>query len=72
MTGAKETWEAVLEQLQLQLTKTNYETWLGGTIGVSCERNQFVVGVPSAFAVEWLEKRLRSLVHKTLDRKSVV
>ena len=65
-TGAKETWEAVLEQLRLQLTKTNYETWLGGTVGISRDRNQFVVGAPSAFTVEWLEKRLRSLVHKSL------
>lgn len=66
MIAAKETWEAVLGKLQLQVTKTNYETWLGGTVGLSCEHNQFVVGVPSPFNVEWLERRLRSLIKKTL------
>jgi chromosomal replication initiator protein len=66
MIAAKETWEAVLGKLQLQITKTNYDTWLGDTVGLSCERNQFVVGVTSPFAVEWLERRLRSLIKKTL------
>jgi len=66
MVAAKETWEVVLGKLQLQLTKANYETWLGGTVGLACERNSLIVGVPSPFAVEWLEKRLHSLIKKTV------
>jgi len=56
----------VLGKLQLQLTKANYETWLGGTVGLACERNSLIVGVPSPFAVEWLESRLHSLIKKTI------
>ena len=63
---AKEIWEAVLGELQLQLTRTNYDTWLKDTVGLSYDEDQFVVGVPSVFAVEWLEQRLGSLIHKTL------
>ena len=66
MMAAKGTWEAVLGRLQLQLTKANYETWLGGTVGLSWERNQLVIGVPSPFVVEWLDGRLRSLIRKTV------
>ena len=66
MIGAKETWEAVLDRLKLQVNKTNYDTWLRGTVGLNCERNQFVVGVPSPFALEWLDTRLRSLIKKTI------
>jgi len=66
MMAAKETWEVVLGKLKLQLTKANYETWLGGTVGLACERDSLVVGVPSPFAVEWLEKRLHSLIKKTV------
>jgi len=64
--SATEIWEAVLGELQLQLTRTNYDTWLRETVGLSYEANQFVVGVPSPFAIEWLEKRLHSLIKKTL------
>ena len=53
--SAKEIWEAVLGELQLHTTKTNYETWLKDTVGLDYKDNQFVVGVPSPFAIEWLE-----------------
>lgn len=64
--SAKEIWEAVLRELQVQLTNTNYDTWLRETVGLSYNGDEFVVGVPSPFAIEWLEKRLHSLISKTL------
>jgi len=64
--SARQIWEAVLGELQLQLTSTNYDTWLRDTVGLSYQANQFVVGVPSPFAMEWLEQRLQSLIKKTL------
>lgn len=64
--SVKEIWEAAKGALQIQVNKANYETWLKDTQGLSYQGNQFVVGTPSAFASEWLEKRLQSLVKKTL------
>ena len=64
--SAKEIWEAVLGELQQQVTKTNYDTWLRGSVGLKHQAGQFVVGVLSPFAVEWLERRLYSLIKKTL------
>ena len=64
--SAKEIWEAVLGELQSQITSTNYDTWLKDTVGLGYEGDNFVVGVPSPFAIEWLEKRLGSLIQKTL------
>ncbi len=64
--SAKEIWEAVLGELQLQLSKHNYETWLKDTSGLSYENGRFEVGVPSPFKMEWLEKRLGSTIQKTL------
>jgi len=66
MRSAKEIWEAAKGALQVQVNRANYETWLKDTIGVSYQGNQFLVGTPRAFAKEWLEKRLHSLVKKTL------
>jgi len=64
--SAGEIWEAALGELQLQVTKTNYDTWLRETVGLGYQDNQVVVGVPSPFAIEWLERRLHSLIRKTL------
>ncbi len=59
-------WEAALGALELQVSKANYQTWLKGTVGVSFENDVFVIGTPNAFIMEWLEKRLRHLIKKTL------
>ena len=64
--SAEEIWEAVLGELQLQVTNTNYDTWLRETVGLGYQNGQLVVGVSSPFAIEWLEKRLYSLIKKTL------
>ena len=66
MRSPQEIWEAALGELQLQITKPNYNTWLKDTVGISFNNGFFIVGVPNAFIAEWLESRLSSLVNKTL------
>jgi len=64
--SAQEIWEAALGELQLQVSKPNYKTWLGKTVGLSVQDNQFVVGVPNTFVAEYLDQNQRSLIEKTL------
>jgi len=64
--SAQEIWEAALGELQIQVSKPNYRTWLQKTIGLNYQDNQFVVGVPSPFIAEYLDKNQRSLIEKTL------
>lgn len=66
MESVKEIWERALGELQIQVSKANYVTWLKSSQGISCQENTFVVGVPNAFVAEWLSKRLHSLIRKTL------
>jgi len=63
---AQEIWETALGELQLQVSKANYRTWLEKTKGLSYQDNQLILGVPNAFISEYLDKNLRSLVEKTL------
>jgi chromosomal replication initiator protein len=63
---AQDIWEAALGELQIQVNKANYQTWLKDTHGVSYVNGQFVVGVPTEFVAEWLARRLHSLVKKSL------
>ena len=64
---AKDTWKAALGELQLQVTKPYYETYLKNTVGLEFEGGRFVVGVPTSFGVEWLYLRMRSRIEETLS-----
>ncbi len=64
--SAQEIWEAALGDLQVQVSKPNYRTWLEKTVGLSYQDSQFVVGVPNTFVAEYLENNQRSLIEKTL------
>jgi len=64
--SAQEIWEAALGELQIQVNKPNYRTWLEKTVGLSYQDNQFIIGVPNPFVAEYLDKNQRSLIEKTL------
>lgn len=64
--SASSIWEAALGDIQLQINKTNFQTWLKNTSGLSYESHSFKVGVPNVFTSAWLEKRLYSLIKRTL------
>jgi len=66
LQSAKEIWERALGELQIQVSKANYVTWLSDSQGISYQDNIFVVGVPNGFVAEWLSMRLYPLVKKTL------
>ncbi|GAI50196.1 unnamed protein product, partial [marine sediment metagenome] len=51
--SAQEIWETALGELQIQVNKANYRTWLEKTVGLSYQGNQFVVGVPNTFVAEY-------------------
>jgi chromosomal replication initiator protein len=60
-------WETALGELQIQVNKPNYDTWLKKTTGLRYENNEFSVGVPSTFIAEYMEQNQRSLVEKVLS-----
>jgi chromosomal replication initiator protein len=62
----QEIWETALGELQIQVSRANYRTWLSKTTGLSYQDKKFVIGVPNTFAAEYLEKNQRSLIEKAL------
>jgi chromosomal replication initiator protein len=66
--NSNKVWQAVLGELQLGISKANFDTWFKNTSIVSTEDDVFVVGVPNAFAREWLETRYRQQVKQALQR----
>ncbi|MCS7286579.1 MAG: chromosomal replication initiator protein DnaA [Anaerolineae bacterium] len=61
----EEVWQATLGELQLKMTKATFDTWLRGTTFLGYEDGTFVIGVPTAFAKDWLENRLMGLIKRT-------
>ena len=59
-------WQAVLGELQLQMTKAIFDTWVRNTRLVSCQDDVFVIGAQNEFARDWLENRLLTTVERTL------
>ena len=65
---ARSLWGAVLADLQLQLPRPTFETWLKPTAGVAFQGDWFIVVAPTPFAVEWLERRMFHALQSTLER----
>jgi len=63
---ADEIWQAALGELQLEMTRATFETWVKPTSLMSYEDGRFAVAVPNAYAQEWLQNRLLSTVKRVL------
>ncbi len=60
-------WKATLGELELQMTKATFNTWLRDACLVSSEENKYVVGVRNDYAKDWLESRLSDTITRTLS-----
>ena len=63
---ANEAWKATLGELELQMTRATFNTWLKETQLVSHNGDVFVVGVRNDYAKDWLENRLHDTILRTL------
>jgi len=60
-------WTAAKEQLRLQMTQATFDTWLKETHQIGdLEEGTLTIGVPSAFAQDWLEHRLIDTIRRTV------
>ena len=77
---AEQAWEYALGQLQMEMPKTSFDTWVRDTHLVSYEDGKFVVGVRTDYARDWLDSRLSStaarllmgMMNRSVDVKFVV
>jgi len=64
--NADQAWQAVLGQLQVEMPKSTYDTWVKDAEFVAYEDGSFVIGVGNAYARDWLESRLKSTTTRML------
>ncbi len=63
---AEQAWQSALGQLQMEMPKASFDTWVRDTRIDSYEDGLFTVTVHNAFARDWLESRLSSTVTRLL------
>jgi chromosomal replication initiator protein len=64
--SARQVWQAVLGDLQVQVSSPIYDTWLKTTTIVDFADGRVVVGAPNTFAVEQLRSRFAGLIGRAL------
>lgn len=65
---AVEVWQMALNELALSMPAPTFETWVRDTSVMGYEDGEFVIGVPHAYARDWLQNRLRPQIKRILGR----
>lgn len=63
---AVQAWQSALGQLQMEMPKASFDTWVRDTQIESYEDGLFTIAVRNAYARDWLESRLSSTVTRLL------
>ena len=61
-------WATCLSELQLQMTRATFDTWLRGSRVVEAGDGFLTVAVRHAYAVDWLQNRLMPVIQRTAAR----
>jgi len=63
---AEQAWQSALGQLQMEMPKASYDTWVRDTRIFTYDDGLFTIGVRTAYARDWLESRLSTTVTRLL------
>jgi len=64
--NAEQAWQSVLGQLQMEMPKASFDTWVRDTKPLSYDNGTLTIGARNAYARDWLESRLSSTVSRLL------
>jgi len=64
--NAEQAWQSVLGQLQMEMPRASFDTWVRDTKPISYQEEILTIGVRNAYARDWLESRLASTVNRLL------
>ncbi len=64
--NAEQAWQLALGELQLEMPRASFDTWVRDTRPVSFQNGTLIIGVRNAYARDWLENRLANTVNRLL------
>ena len=65
---ARRIWANSLAELQLQMTRATFDTWLRGSQVIEADDGHLTIAVRHAHAVDWLQHRLLPVIQRTATR----
>ncbi len=65
--NTNELWQAVLGELELNLSKANFTTWFKNTFVSDVKEQVVIIGVPNMFTKAWLEKKYSKDILRSLQ-----
>ena len=60
----EELWQAILAQIQFQVSQANFATWFRNTKIAEIKNSQVIISVPNNFSKEWLENKYHKILLK--------
>lgn len=70
MLDNKKLWDSVLVEMELSLSKPNFNTWFKDTSVVKQEEGAVYLSVPNTFVQDWLGSKFHNLILKALRNVS--
>lgn len=64
-----EIWQNSLGELQVSLSRANFETWFKNTFIFDFKKGIFTIGVPTFFVEDWLRKKYLKEIQKSLQNQ---
>ncbi len=68
----EEAWQSAIGEIEVNVGRGSYTTWLKSVRYVTYEDGQYVIGVPNGYVKEWMENRmlgqLKSLLGNRMGR----
>ncbi|MCL4506792.1 MAG: chromosomal replication initiator protein DnaA [Chloroflexi bacterium] len=62
----EEAWQSATGEIEINVGRGTYSTWLKSARLVTYEDGQFIIGVPNGYVKEWMENRMVSQLKKIL------
>lgn len=65
-----EVWQNALGELEISLSRANFETWFKNTFIYDFKKGIFTIGVPTFFVEDWFRKKYLKEIHKALQNQT--
>lgn len=62
----QQAWQATMGQLQMEMPKASFDTWVRNAEMISYGEDVFTIGVQNAYARDWLESRLSTTINRLI------
>ena len=65
--GPQQLWDATLGELQVQVARPTFETFLRGTVALDLSQDYLVIGAANLFTAEYLEQRMAPMIQRAVE-----